>query len=178
MTATQRVGDWFQTYSGKMFWPLDPHPEEVDIGDIAHSLALQCRFNGHVKVFYSVAQHSVLVASILPDRFKLWGLMHDAAEAYVGDMVRPLKLHQPDFREAEARVMAVIVAKYGLSPSTEPSEVKQADNVLLMTERRDLLAPPPQAWTPRAEPLQQTITAWSPNVAEATFLYWWTQYTA
>ena len=108
-TAT-RKGDWFVTYSGKQFWPLDPQPQDVCVRDIAHHLSLVCRFGGAVRTHYSVAQHSLIVADILPPRLKLRGLLHDATEAYVGDMVRPLKRFMPDYREVENKVWAAIIA--------------------------------------------------------------------
>src|SRR5262245_27549306 len=102
---SQRIGDWMQTISGRKFWPLDPRPEEVCIEDIGHALSLVCRFGGHCHTFYSVAEHSVRVSLLAEDMAKssahwtdenirmiaLSGLLHDAAEAYIGDMVRPLK---------------------------------------------------------------------------------------
>jgi len=164
-----RAGNWFQTYTGVMFWPLDPRPEEIELEDIAHSLSMQCRFNGHMKSFYSVAQHSVEVSRIVPAEHALWGLLHDAAEAYIGDMVRPLKLHMPTFRAIEDQIMIAICDRFGL-PRAEPPEVKIADNVLLMTERRDFLGTPPAPWTPRAEPLALVLKAQTPIYAKASFL--------
>ena len=167
--SADRKGDWFQTYTSVMFWPLDPRANEVRIEDIAHHLSLLCRFNGAVRRFYSVAQHSVLVSEAIVHEQARWGLLHDAAEAYVGDMVRPLKLSMPDYRAAEERVMRAVAERFGLT-WPEPPAVKVADNALLMTERRDLMAPPPAPWTPRATPLAATIQAWSPIEAEARFL--------
>ncbi|MBU0703567.1 MAG: phosphohydrolase [Chloroflexi bacterium] len=168
---TTRAGDWFATFSGVKFYPLDPRPEDINVTDIARGLAFQCRFNGHVEEFYSVAQHSILVASILPDDLKLWGLMHDAAEAYIGDMVRPLKLHQPTFRAVEAKIMAVICERLGL-PIEEPPEVKSADIRLLVTERRDILHPTPthMEWSTRAEPIPEIIVPMDPHTAYAEWL--------
>lgn len=162
MTNAQRYGDWMLTYTGRQFWVEDPRPEDVDITDIAHALSMQCRFNGHCRTFYSVAQHSCIVASILPDELKLWGLLHDAAEAYVGDMVRPLKRGMPAFGEAEAKVMAAICERFGLDQE-EPAEVKAADNVVLMTEKRDLLAASSEKWFETAEPMPERIIPWSPS---------------
>lgn len=164
-----RKGNWFQTMSGAQYWPLDPDPEDVRLDDIAHGLAYQCRFNGHVRDFYSIAQHSVLVSEIVPPEHAMWGLMHDAAEAYIGDMIRPLKLHMPQYREIEALNMRAICERFGLD-AVEPPEVKAADNVLLMTERRDLLAKPPKPWTERAEPAKWRIVPWPPRYARDQFL--------
>ena len=78
----ERIGSWLQTYTGKKFYPFDPREEEVDILDIAHALSQLCRFGGHTKEFYSVAEHCVLVSMCCPSEVKLLGLLHDAAEAY------------------------------------------------------------------------------------------------
>src|SRR4030043_1424578 len=110
-----RRGTWSQTYTGKKFWSLDPKPEEVDIKDIAHSLAFQCRFNGHTIPFYSIAQHSVLVSKIVPPEQALAGLFHDAAEAYTGDIVAPLKKFLPPvFKEIEKAIEEVIFEHFGI----------------------------------------------------------------
>ena len=139
----ERKGNWMQTFSGLRFWVMDPSPDEVRIEDIAHALSMQCRYNGHCSTFYSVAQHSVLVSHVLerehPPVVQFWGLIHDAAEAYLGDMVRPLKRSMPAYREAEDRVMLAVVQRMGLQGFSEPPAVKWADTVLLSTERRDLM---------------------------------------
>lgn len=173
----QRKGDWFQTYSGRVFWLLDPRAEDVCLEDIAHPLANQCRFNGHTRCFYSVAQHSVLVSGHigrnnreLGEELGLWGLMHDAAEAYLGDMVKPLKLSMPDYRAAEARVMSAICEHFGL-PVQEPPAVKWADRVLLATERRDLMMPPQKLWDSieDVQPMPEEIIPWPPMLAKDEF---------
>lgn len=94
-----RRGEWILTFSGERFYPFSPAPEEVKTKDIAHALANICRFNGHTRGFYSVAAHSVHVSRLVPPEFALEALLHDAAEAYVGDMVRPLKRGLPAFEE-------------------------------------------------------------------------------
>lgn len=121
--AVPRRGDWLQTFTGRQFWPLSPHPEDFDIEDIAHALAMKCRFNGHCISFYSVAQHSVLVAMECkrkwPDRpeLPLWGLLHDLAEAYLPDIPRPLKRTIPGIlKESEALIMQAACLRFGLSP--------------------------------------------------------------
>ncbi len=103
-----RGGYSMQTFSRTMFYPLDPHPEDVHIVDIAHALANICRFGGHAKRFYSVAQHSVLVSRIVEPEDALHGLMHDAAEAYVGDVVRPIK-HMPGMAAYHAAEQSCVV---------------------------------------------------------------------
>lgn len=94
----ERKGDWIQTYTGRQFWPLDPKPEEVCIEDIAHALSQQCRYAGHTIRFYSVAQHSVEIALRVPRAAALWGLLHDAAEAYLVDLPRPVKYLMPAYK--------------------------------------------------------------------------------
>lgn len=139
-------GDWFYTHSGIKFYMLDPRVEDIDIHDIAHSLSHICRYGGHCPSFYSVARHSYYVALALKEYGKelaLYGLLHDAAEAYIGDMIRPLK-YSPGleaYREAEDKVMAVICEKFGL-PKEQPSEVKLMDDRIMMAEKRDLIRHP------------------------------------
>lgn len=167
-----RRGDWMQTFTGRQFWPLDPRPEDVDIEDIAHHLALTCRFAGACREFYSVAQHSILVASNSPT-YPLIGLLHDAAEAYVGDMIRSIK-HAPgmeQYCEAEKGVQRAIFQAFGVFAPIIPDEVKRADNVVLFTEARDLLVKGPSAWAePIFEPLPEEIVPWHPDMAEEQFL--------
>ena len=146
---------WIQTFTGKAFDIENPQPDQIDIVDIAHALSHLCRYNGHTKWFYSVAQHSVLVAETIAERcsdpFVLRSaLLHDAAEAYLGDMVRPLK-RIPDMRRVyehyEHLAESVISARFGLLwPWSQ--EVHDADNAVMLTEQRDLMAEPPRAWAP------------------------------
>lgn len=168
-----RNGDWMQTYSGRQFWPLDPRPDEIHIEDIGHALSNQCRFAGHCRTFYSVAEHSVRVAEIVPPDEALWALLHDAPEAYLVDLPRPLKRSAgfaPRYREVEDRLMAVVCERFGL-PVVMPERVKEADNVLLMTEARDLMRDPPVTWKDAgAEPLSWRIKPWHPAKAKAEFM--------
>jgi len=133
------------TFSGIAFDLLNPQHEMVLIEDIIHSLALINRFNGAAKFPYSVAQHSLYVAGLLPDELKLHGLLHDAAEAYVGDMVSPLKKIMPAYKEVEARISKVVSDVFGLS-YPEPLEVKKADLAVLSAEREQVLHPSYGPW--------------------------------
>jgi hypothetical protein len=160
---------WIQTYTGRKFFPLEPRPEDIDVRDVAHSLAMQCRFNGHCRPFYSVAEHSVRASRILEGRDRLWGLLHDAAEAYISDLPRPLKATAPAFRAAEDRLLEVIVTRFGL-PWPMPAAVADADDVMLATEMRDLMAPTPEPWGLAAAPLAETIVPVGHDEAERLFL--------
>ena len=172
-SPTDRKGDWYMTWQGRRFWPWDPRPEDVDIDVIAHHLARICRFNGAVKVeHYSVAQHSIIVSQLVPDDMAFMGLMHDAAEAYCGDQIRPNKVGLPDFQQLEARIWAAVAAKFKL-PLELPPEVKDADNIALVTERRDVMPQAQFEWSstldcyrPRPEP----IKAMSAVAAELAFM--------
>lgn len=127
-----------QTSAGKYFNFLAPHTYAFDIEEIAHALSNLCRFTGHTREFYSVAQHSVLVSQIAPIRWRKQGLMHDAHEAYVNDISSPLKLLLPDYCRVEASVEQALRAFFGLPQHFAP-DVKHADLVALQTERLSLM---------------------------------------
>ena len=115
---------WIETYTGKKFYPLNPRPEDVDIIDIAHSLSMQCRFNGHTRFFYSVAEHSAMVSKELAATgynklIQLYGLLHDAAEAYVCDLPRPIKRQIKEYEPIEVRVQGVIWEGFNLPAPAE-----------------------------------------------------------
>ncbi|RVN04626.1 HD domain-containing protein [Sinorhizobium meliloti] len=166
----ERLGDWMQTYTGRKFWPMDPRADEVLIEDIAHSLSLQCRYAGHCLRFYSVAEHSVHLARHLRWQgveVALWGLLHDASEAYLVDVPRPVKPHLPGYKEAESKVMAAVCERFGLS-STMPAVVHDADNRIIGDELVNLA---PMDWHARYDdPLGVNIRCWYPAQAEEEFL--------
>lgn len=124
------------TRSGRHFSFTDLSSDNVRNNDIATALSNTCRFAGHLKDFYSVAQHSVLCSELVAPEFAFEALMHDAAEAYIGDVTAPLKALLPDFRAIEERVDRMIRKTYGL-PEIQSLEVKKADLIMLATERRD-----------------------------------------
>lgn len=136
---------WIQTNSGKRLDVTDPEPDQIDIFDIAHALANTCRFGGHCRTFYSVAQHSVHVSYLVPEPLAVVALLHDAAEAYLTDVPSPFKELMPDYQRLEHRLWRAIAGKFGL-PTELPEEVKHADLVALATERRDLLKRMPDRW--------------------------------
>jgi hypothetical protein len=140
-------GDWLQTYTGKKFHPLDPRPEDICIEDIAHALALICRYNGHCKFPYSVAQHSLLMSwwGKINDIDRRWLLLHDAAEAYISDVPSPIKPMLSEFSRIEHNIMEVIAAKFELG-KPDMNFIKFADLAMLATEKRDVLNPGGPAW--------------------------------
>lgn len=162
------------TYTGKKFFLLKPRLKDIDIKDIAHGLALQCRWTGQCRFHYSIAQHSYYCSFLGPDNEALDRLMHDASESFMGDMNRPLK-HFTDagvaYRKQEAVIQHLICKKFGLS-LLEPSSVKIADNQMLMTEKKQLLKPADWmgVWGDQNAIVKIKITKWSPEKAEKMFL--------
>jgi 5'-deoxynucleotidase YfbR-like HD superfamily hydrolase len=169
-------GPYLQTVSGRWVNPFDPDPAQLDAGDIARALANQCRFGGHSRVFYSVAQHSVIVSQLVEqgggdaeDAFA--ALMHDAGEAYLGDMPHPLKHRSPlgaAFKAAEEHLERAIRERFRIKPDVP--EIKRADRSLLATERRAFSA---EDWhwpeLDGVEPVDLELIAWSPDEAARAF---------
>lgn len=134
---------FMQTASGRSFHPTNPTVDVIDIGDIAHALSHICRFAGHTRYFYSVAQHSVLVADIVKNKGgsrieQLDALMHDAAEAYLMDVPTPVKKLLTNYKEIENKVHACIAERYDLSYEM-PALVHLADGIALATEAEALM---------------------------------------
>lgn len=168
-------GSWMQTYTGKAFYALDARVEDIDIADIAHSLSLQCRYNGHVDRFYSVAEHCALLSQLFPDDpgMALWALLHDAAEAYIGDMVRPLKKHMPMFMEIDDHITSLVAQRFELEGTVIPPEVHHVDSQILHNEREALMARvhPPQPWDVPGGPIPGVeIIGYSPEVIKKVYL--------
>ena len=164
--------NWIQTFSGIRFFPTDPHVEDIYIEDIAHALSNMCRFTGHCRQFYSVAQHSVLVSKHTGAvGYGMHGLLHDAAEAYLADVAKPIKPLLIGYEQIEERLMNVICDKFGISREM-PRGVKIADARMLRTEARDLMGEPPAAWDfPEwCEPYDDQIVAWEPELAKQKFI--------
>lgn len=133
------------THSGINFNLLNPDLDLIDIEDIAHALAHLCRFTGHSKHFYSVAHHSILVSSLVPAEHRLEALLHDAAEAYIGDVSSPLKAQLPGYREIEHRIEAAIRQRFGLPAELSPY-VKAADLQMLAAEKAQVMPPCTEPW--------------------------------
>lgn len=170
-----RKGRWMLTHSGRRFWLLDPRPEEIDVGDVAQGLSRLARYYGGTKgdVGFSVAQHSVLCSRIVPPENALYALLHDAAEAYVGDMASPLKaIVGKAYTDIEDRIMDAVAARFGLRRTDEDRRrVKWADRTLLATEVRDLVPQQCLYEEPDEVPLRDTLTPWEPFVAKVMFLH-------
>lgn len=167
----ERKGDWIATYTGKRFYPFDPRPEDIDVNDIIHALSNQSRFAGHCTKFYSVAQHCVLVSLMCPDEDALWGLLHDASEAYLVDIPTPLK-RDPIFKpyvDAENNLQNVICDVYDL-PHEKPPSVKEVDRRMLVTEARDLTMSQGRGWTFKHEPYDFHIESWTPEYSRVKYL--------
>lgn len=164
---------WIQTFTGRMFHVTNPDPFEFNILDIATALSNQCRFNGHVREFYSVAQHCVEVSRLCRADYQLEGLVHDAAEAYIGDVVTPLKhaVEMGGYLSIERRVEKALVDFIGVPVRWPwPPEVVYWDRVLLMTEHRDLQVESPAPWGIEAEPLERVLVPMTPREARTAYL--------
>jgi hypothetical protein len=176
MNAPPAPGPYLQTVSGRFVNPFDPDPGQLDAGDIARALANLSRFGGHTRVFYSVAQHSVIVSQLVEERGgdvedAFAALMHDATEAYLGDMPHPIKHRSPlgaAFKEAENHLEQAIQARFRIKPDVP--EIKRVDRALLATERRAFSG---ENWhwpeLDGVEPLDIELEAWPPDDAARMF---------
>lgn len=187
MNQPQDRGPWLQTSSGGMFFPLDPLVADITIEDIAHGLAQTCRFTGQSLRFYSVAEHCYLVSHACDPADALEGLFHDASEAYLGDMTRPLKIAM---RQITSRAMTGRPDALGSSPYDViaervelaiarafdlrfpwPASVHAADNAVLMAERRAVMPAPPRPWREEGTPPSNLhVVGLMPADAKALFL--------
>jgi 5'-deoxynucleotidase YfbR-like HD superfamily hydrolase len=157
------------TRTGRCVSPIDPRPEDIHIGDIAHALANLCRFAGHTNRFYSVAEHSVRCSFIVDDRAAFHALLHDASEAYLVDIPTPIKTLLPEYKAMEERMMAVIYSVFEVDPNLWGKQVKQADLRMSAAEARDLM-PVGNYGLNKVKADDQVIVPWNPLVAEEMFL--------
>lgn len=160
MTENLYTPDCIRTYTGKYVNVFEPTVDMIDIEDIAHGLSHQPRFAGHTKQFFSVAQHSVNVMRAVPDfrpELKTEALLHDASEAYLCDIPKPIKARMPEYKVIEDRLMAVIAEKFGFTWPMDP-DVKLADEMLLNAEWNYVV-------------LSNRIDCWSSELAKNRFLY-------
>lgn len=157
------------TATGQYFNFLEPDPLLIDIRDISTGLSNTCRFGGQCKRFYSVAEHCVLMSHIVPERFALIALMHDAAEAFTGDIPKPLKQLLPDFAVIEERVEFAVSQAFGI-PVKLPPEIKTADRQMLCAEQMQVMGNSDE-WvhTQATKPAEITVRFWTPPQAEEQF---------
>lgn len=176
------------TASGETIDVSTPDPAVVDIRVIAHALSRICRWGGHTRktpahpfAIFSVAQHSLIVADTgtlgCPPELALIGLLHDAAEAYVGDIKRPLRPRFPEFKQLEHAWALAIGMRFGLGDQLAnlPPVIKERDARALATERRDMMAP--GKWKPEGEPFPYRVDYVAPEYAEEAFLHRFEQLT-
>lgn len=165
----KKIDGWIQTFTGKQFWPMEPNPDSISIIDIATSLSRINRFTGHTTFPYSVSQHSIYVSHILHKEDQKWGLLHDAHEAYVNDMVSPVKKYFPLYQEIETKLMQAVAERFNLQWPV-PKCIVEADYIILATEKRDIMGPEPASWGPLPKPAPFTIEKWSVDKAYKMFL--------
>lgn len=161
---------YITTYSGKQFRPLAPSAEQIDIVDIAHGLAYQCRLHGQTRYFYSLAQHSLLVAGLVPAPYRLAALLHDAVAAYLGDMAKSIRYLIPEYPLIEKRIMNAVGEKFGLS-NFDAVPLKRAHLIAQETELRDLWpdAVVDQEMSGKSAPIPRRIEFMSPEEARFEF---------
>lgn len=168
---------WIATRNGGRFWLRSGKLSDITLPDIAAALSKVCRFTGHCSRFYSVAEHSVYVSELVPPEHAFHALLHDASEAYLGDVSTPLKELLDDYRELEADVSKSIYARFGLPATLHPS-IKSADYRVLATEVPilfDRVDPGWAAWLTGYKPVGPHIIdpdalGLSPSEAEEFFM--------
>lgn len=188
-----RKGGSILTNSGELFWPMDARANEVCIHDIAHSLSNMCRFAGHIKRFYSVAQHCVLVSQLIENSssklglntpyHQLVGLTHDASEAYLVDIPRPIKRFLPGYVRMEQKLQRVIAEAFGVHMERKDGKtitdydtdwLKKADNLALAIEAHNLVNDPRKLWSVEAQfgfKIRTHLEPWCPFEAKQHFLH-------
>lgn len=164
-----------KTFSGLWIDPMDPNPADVALVDVAHGLALTCRFAGHVRVPYSVAEHCVRMSHAVPEDLALDALVHDCAEAYITDLSAPIK-RRPEmqvFRDAEDRLEAVIREALKLDGPEHDPRIKPYDEAMFVSEARDLMNMDVQELRDRGYPeplVPETIIPWPWEVVKQMWL--------
>lgn len=178
MSPSDKLEPWIETYTGKKMYFLTPNYGMIDIRDIAHSLGLQCRFSGHTKKFYSVAEHCIRVSQWLHEhtncKIALQGLLHDATEAYLLDVPSPIKQYLGGYYEMEDTLASVILNKYSAGYPLN-AQVKEADTIMLKNEARHLLPSKGKSWIdkyPTDSEYKAAPFCLTPSEAEDMYLNW------
>lgn len=166
----QNTEPFIETFTGKRFYFLDPTEESICIEDIAHALSNKCRFAGHCRDFYSVAEHSLIVSLLVPEDLALPALLHDAAEAYLEDIPSPIKPFFKEYKEMENKILDVIVSKWGFNLSPNCEEIKIADKVQLRSEARHLLPSMGEGYPEIEGRIGKKPKCLYPHLAEEAFL--------
>lgn len=163
------IAGYLQLYSGREINVLDPQPEQIQIIDIAHALSQGSRYGGHCLRFYSVAEHCCLMFDKIP---RLDVLLHDASEAYLVDVPRPVKRQLPQYLDLEEKLMVAIAKRFAFQYPFK-DDVKRLDNAMLTDEREQNMAPyigDKDIWGKMPERAGVTLQFWSPQQAELEFL--------
>lgn len=164
------VGPTIALHSGAYFDFEDPESSEFTIDDIAHALSLICRFTGQCIQFYSVAEHSIHASHIVPPGYEMEALLHDAPEAFIGDISKPLKMLLPDYKVIEDRAEVAVLGRFGITPPLS-QQTKLADLKMLRVEQVQAMGNTDR-WPLVAE-LQATgvtLEFWQPEEAKRRFL--------
>lgn len=177
MSAFGCVNNTIRLRSGRYFDLADPRPDQFTFGDIAGALSKICRFGGQIESYYSVAEHCVLCSKVaegdgLPLDTQIAALMHDAAEAFCGDMVKPLKVMLPRYKEIEEASESVVAEKFTIDFRREESSIREIDHAMLIHERRFMFSADNVVWTGEKDVRRLTIQIqnWRPDHAEAAFV--------
>ena len=166
---------YIETITGRKFYFLKPKPEDFNIYDIAHALAMNCRFTGHCSKFYSVAEHSWHMSRMAPEGLEMAALLHDASEAYITDIASPIKQHLMDYVELEEMLMAKIAKRFHFEYPLNPI-IKQLDTTMLSTEAHYLMISRGDNWDMWQErkrpPIQHNFRpiGMLPHIAKEVFL--------
>ncbi len=160
---------WIQTFTGKQFWPLDPKIKDICIEDIAHGLSMICRFNGQCNRFYSVAEHSLLVSHYVNPVYAFHGLMHDAAEAYISDMAKPVKDKMMAYKAIENKLQSAINERFGIY-NFDTWMVKEVDQRILVDEMNVLMPNQPADWGHNVSGFGAIPELMTPDESEKLFL--------
>lgn len=174
----KHANTYIETYTGKKFDVFNPQPEDISIVDVAHALSMMCRYNGHCKYFFSVAEHSINVCDFVAKtsnnkKLLLWGLLHDATEAYLADITSPVKPYLSNYVELEQKIMGVICGKFGLQVGM-PTVIHEADIEMLRAEAYQLMTSKGVNWKANMESdtpiIEMKLKCYSPDEAKLFFL--------
>ena len=168
MTMMKKNENWILTYIGIHLSYDNLTEDMINIEDIAHSLSMTVRFNGHCNRFYSVAEHSVLVSHLVEPEHALEGLLHDASEAYLGDCPKPLKRLLPDYQKIEEKFEKVIASRFHLQYPWNKN-IKEVDGRILADEAIEFHPTYKNDWG-IGDPLGIEIVGYSPDIAKKMFL--------